>query len=68
AWPSGSFAGLRARGGFEVDLEWNNSALTRVRVRSLSGLPCRIHYDGHTRDFTTAVGQVIELNGALKNL
>lgn len=67
AWQSGSFTGLRARGGFEVDLEWDNSALTRVRVRSLSGLPCRIQYDGNTRDLTTIVGQVIELNGALKN-
>jgi alpha-L-fucosidase 2 len=43
AWPSGKVQGLRARGGFEVDIEWNESALKRAAIRSRLGGVCRVH-------------------------
>jgi alpha-L-fucosidase 2 len=44
AWPSGQIKGLRARGGFEVDLFWNEGRLTRATIRSIVDGECRIHY------------------------
>jgi alpha-L-fucosidase 2 len=40
SWPSGSVSGLRARGGFVIDLAWERGRLTRVRIVSTSGREC----------------------------
>ncbi|RKN44926.1 glycoside hydrolase family 95 protein [Streptomyces hoynatensis] len=42
AWPAGSFRGLRARGGFELDVEWTEQGIARAAVRSRLGNPVRI--------------------------
>jgi alpha-L-fucosidase 2 len=34
AWPNGSFRGLRARGGLEIDLEWNGGEATTATLRA----------------------------------
>jgi alpha-L-fucosidase 2 len=42
AWPTGYVKGLRARGGFEVDIHWRGGKLVESVIRSRLGNKCRI--------------------------
>ncbi len=46
AWSSGSVTGLRARGGFEVDMHWSGGRLGNAKIRAIQGGPCRLRVAG----------------------
>lgn len=46
SWASGRATGLRARGGFEVDISWTDRELTEAEVRASADGPCALRYRG----------------------
>ena len=45
-WKKGSVKGLRARGGVEVDIEWENGKLTQSTITPKRDTTIRIYYNG----------------------
>jgi alpha-L-fucosidase 2 len=63
AWPTGSVKGLRARGGFEVDITWEDGKLVFTDVHCLAGNACRLRYGRVTRLVHAEKGQEILWDG-----
>jgi alpha-L-fucosidase 2 len=63
AWPTGSVRGLRARGGFEVDIAWADGALVQATVRSTQGGEARLRYRGKSVVRTLPAGGEVVWDG-----
>jgi alpha-L-fucosidase 2 len=67
AWKDGSVQGLRARGGYEVDLAWAGGRLTRATVRALKGAHGgSLRYGDHVVALNLAPGGVAHLDHNLE--
>ena len=65
-WPDGRVQGLRARGGFQLDITWSKGKLETATVKSLLGKPCRIHYGEIARDINLKKGESARLGPDLR--
>lgn len=59
-WGKGSVKGLRARGGFIVDIDWKNGKTDKIKIKSLLGNKCRLSWNGQVQEFNTISGQTYE--------
>ena len=41
-WFEGSVSGLKARGNFEISINWTNGKIKQATIKSIAGKPCRI--------------------------
>jgi alpha-L-fucosidase 2 len=65
-WSKGSINGLLARKGFEVDLEWENSILKSVTIKSKLGNNLQLRYGDIVVNKTTQAGDVLKFNSKLE--
>ena len=65
-WKNGKVTGLRARGGFRVDITWHDGKLTSTTIHSDTGEPCRVIYGYNTTDLKGGSGKSISLNNSLQ--
>ncbi|MBN1817451.1 MAG: glycoside hydrolase family 95 protein [Sedimentisphaerales bacterium] len=62
AWLDGSVKGLRARGGFELDITWKDGKLTEAQIKSLLGNNCKVRYNEKAIEFDTKPGENYSIN------
>ena len=63
AWPSGKVKGLRARGGFEVDIDWENGKPVKTIVRAVGeNMQTTIRYGNIEKTFEFDANKKIVLN------
>jgi len=65
AWPTGEIQGLRARGGFVVDLSWKDGELVQCKIKSMLGNDLKIVYRGKSKTLKSRVGQTFNLKDLL---
>ena len=63
-WSSGSVRGLKARGGFIIDMKWKNGRVSYLKVRSTLGGACPIRVD-HPMQFPNS--GLVEKSGQSSN-
>ncbi len=57
-WPKGSVNGLRARGGYGVDIAWDEGKLSAATVRSSVAGTCRVRCGDVVGQFEAPAGAV----------
>jgi alpha-L-fucosidase 2 len=63
AWPNGSVSGLRARGGFTVDIAWQDGKLIGAKIHSDNGGTCKIRWGEKRAELKIKLGKFVCMNG-----
>ncbi|OXA98150.1 glycosyl hydrolase [Flavobacterium oncorhynchi] len=67
-WKKGEAKGLCARGGFEVDMKWDEGKLVSAKVLSKVGGVCKLQNGSNNIEITTQPGKSYTFNAELKEI
>lgn len=65
-WRDGSITGLKARGGYEVNMSWKDGKLTQTELINPRGGNCKLRLGERTAQVTLQPGKILRLNTALE--
>ncbi|OLY94584.1 alpha-L-fucosidase [Cnuella takakiae] len=68
AWQQGYIHGIVARGGFEVDIDWEGGKLKGVKLLSRNGGTCKLRYGNQVVELNTEKGGTYRLGRQLQKL
>jgi alpha-L-fucosidase 2 len=67
SWPTGSITGLRARGGYEVDVTWKDGKLATAVIRNVNGAGvCKVRLGDKVAEVQIKRGKTISFDANLK--
>jgi len=62
AWKTGEVKGLCARGGFVVDMKWEDGKIKGAQISSTAGGTAKVLYNGKTSEITLKSREKLDLN------
>jgi alpha-L-fucosidase 2 len=68
AFPAGKATGLRARGGLDVALSWQDGKLVKATLAARRSKPVKVRYAGQETEIQAKAGQTYELGPDLKTV
>ncbi|MBR5702675.1 MAG: glycoside hydrolase family 95 protein [Bacteroidales bacterium] len=66
SWKEGSVSGLKARGDYEVSINWADGKMLSCTIKSNLGKPFTVRYAGKTREIQLPAGKSIQLGPELQ--
>jgi alpha-L-fucosidase 2 len=66
AWREGQVKGLRARGGYEIDLAWKEGRLSAATVRATMAGKLRVRLGDRTVERSVRAGEAVGFDGRLE--
>lgn len=64
-WDDGSVSGLRARGDYDLSMQWKGGRLQTADIHSLKGGAIKVRYGQKTATITIKPGEAMHLNADL---
>lgn len=66
AWKDGSVKGLKARGGYEVSLEWRDGKLLKAEIIIGKDGVCNVSYGNNFQSIALEANDILEINEAFE--
>lgn len=67
-WSSGKVSGLCAKGGFVVDIEWENGMLKECTILSKKDTVCKIRYGNSSKEFEVKINKTTSIKASDFNI